>query len=74
MKYPDSKSEFKCPSCKQPLTSNISPMLIVIHCGYGPCKSVAGDKGASGKTELEAFENLERAIEREEENNNKATK
>lgn len=70
------KSKYCCPECKQPLSLGVNEATqdYLIWCAIGTCSSLIANDGQVGKTELEAFENLERAIEREEENNNKATK
>lgn len=61
-------SRFACPSCGEPLRRmTVQSGRVLVWCSYGRCPSAsAGNDGAYGDTEDEAFGNLRTAIEAED--------
>lgn len=59
---------YTCPACKRFLyvSENEDGTVYEMFCDYGPCKSSAANEGADGKTHLEAYQKLCKAIEQEE--------
>jgi hypothetical protein len=62
------KSKFSCPECKRPLLQEPTPTGgVYVFCPWGNCPSAVSNDGGEGATELDAFNALEEAVQREEE-------
>lgn len=60
------KSQFKCPACNTLLAMAAnSGQRKLLWCEYGPCKSLAANRGAVGVNEQEAFNQLSDTIAEE---------
>lgn len=61
------KSQYVCPNCHVPLALalKLTANEYSVWCGNGRCKPISCDNGGTGATELEAYNELVKAYEKE---------
>ena len=55
-------SRYGCPECVEPLLMKIEDGVVVVWCGYGPCRSKAANEGAKAENEEMAVRALAASV------------